>query len=85
MSNDTISLHPEHTVFAAPAGAGPANRLAASDSSAIRPFHIGTPQEALIELRKRINATKFPEKETVTDASQGVQLATIQNCALLGD
>ena len=47
----------------------------------IRPFHINISEEALIDLRKRIEATKFPERETVTDASQGVQLATIQNLA----
>ena len=35
----------------------------------------------LAELRRRINATKWPERETVTDASQGVQLATIQALA----
>jgi hypothetical protein len=47
----------------------------------IRPFHINISEEALIDLPKRIEATKFPERETVTDASQGVQLATIQNLA----
>jgi pimeloyl-ACP methyl ester carboxylesterase len=54
---------------------------AASETQAIRPFHIKTSNEALIELRKRIEATKFPERETVADASQGVQLATMQRLA----
>src|SRR5712671_3955723 len=39
------------------------------------------PEAELTELRRRINATKWPERETVTDASQGVQLATIQKLA----
>jgi len=53
----------------------------ASDKNAIRPFHVNVPEAELTELRRRINATKWPERETVTDASQGVQLATIQALA----
>jgi pimeloyl-ACP methyl ester carboxylesterase len=53
----------------------------ADDKNAIRPFHITVPEADLIELRERINATKWPERETVADASQGVQLATIQALA----
>src|SRR5207245_1740272 len=52
-----------------------------SDKTAIRPFHVNVPEAELTELRTRINATKWPERETVTDASQGVQLATIQALA----
>src|SRR5713226_3502066 len=52
-----------------------------SDKTAIRPFHVNVPEVELTELRTRINATKWPERETVTDASQGVQLATIQALA----
>ncbi len=52
-----------------------------SDQTAIRPFHVNVPEADLTELRKRINGTKWPERETVTDASQGVQLATIQALA----
>lgn len=44
----------------------------------IRPFKINIPQTALNELRKRIQATRFPERETVDDSSQGVQLAKFQ-------
>ncbi len=51
------------------------------DKKAIRPFHVNVPEAELTDLRRRINATKFPERETVTDASQGVQLATIQALA----
>jgi pimeloyl-ACP methyl ester carboxylesterase len=55
---------------------------AAQDSNAIRPFTVPTvPQSALDDLRRRIKATRWPEKETVTDASQGVQLATMQKLA----
>src|ERR1700689_3360824 len=53
----------------------------ASDKTAIRPFHVNVPETELTELRRRINATKFPEPETVTDATQGVQLATMQALA----
>src|SRR6202161_2163773 len=47
----------------------------------IRPFHITCPETELVELRRRINATKWPERETVADATQGVQLATTQALA----
>ncbi|GAB3366971.1 epoxide hydrolase [Lysobacter rhizosphaerae] len=50
-------------------------------SQAIRPFHVSIPEADLIELRDRINAAKWPERETVPDASQGVQLATMQKLA----
>jgi pimeloyl-ACP methyl ester carboxylesterase len=53
----------------------------AADKNAIRPFHVNVPEAELIELRRRINATKWPERETVTDATQGVQLATMQTLA----
>jgi pimeloyl-ACP methyl ester carboxylesterase len=47
----------------------------------IRPFRVNIPDAELAELRRRINAARWPEKETVTDQSQGVQLATIQKLA----
>jgi pimeloyl-ACP methyl ester carboxylesterase len=47
----------------------------------VRPFRIGVPEEDLLDLRRRIGATQWPEKETVADESQGVQLATIQELA----
>ena len=53
----------------------------ASDKTAIRPFRVNVPETELTELRRRINATKFPERETVPDATQGVQLATMQALA----
>jgi pimeloyl-ACP methyl ester carboxylesterase len=47
----------------------------------IRPFHVDIPDQAFEDLRKRIAATNWPEKETVTDQSQGVPLAMIQKLA----
>jgi pimeloyl-ACP methyl ester carboxylesterase len=52
-----------------------------ADKNAIRPFRVNVPEAELTELRRRINATKWPERETVTDASQGVQLVTIRKLA----
>ncbi len=49
---------------------------AASDS--IRPFRVNIPEEALVDLHRRLAATQWPEKETVGDQSQGVQLATMK-------
>jgi pimeloyl-ACP methyl ester carboxylesterase len=49
-----------------------------ADSEAIRPFQVEVPQTEIDELRRRLQATRWPEKETVADRSQGVQLATIQ-------
>ena len=54
---------------------------AGQDPNAIRPFHINFPKEAVAGMRKRVAATRWPDKETVTDASQGVQLATMQKLA----
>jgi epoxide hydrolase-like protein len=55
---------------------------AAQDSTAIRPFTVpAVPQPALDDLRRRIAATRWPEKETVNDQSQGVQLTTMQKLA----
>ena len=52
-----------------------------SDATAIRPFHVEFPDEALEDLRRRIAAVRLPSKELVTDRSQGVQLKTIQELA----
>jgi pimeloyl-ACP methyl ester carboxylesterase len=58
-----------------------ASGAASADDKAIRPFHFNASKEALADMRKRIAATRWPDKETVTDKSQGVQLATIQKLA----
>ena len=58
------------------------NSKQADDNNAIRPFpKVSVPEAELTELRRRVNATKWPERETVTDATQGVQLATTQALA----
>src|SRR5882724_10782593 len=48
------------------------------DPTAIRPFHVHVPEKTLTDLRRRLAATQWPDKETVADDSQGVQLATMQ-------
>ncbi|MGA7308588.1 MAG: epoxide hydrolase [Pseudolabrys sp.] len=82
------SLSPtRRDLLAASAAAGAVSVLPAQMASgaggenAIRPFRVNVPEAELTELRGRINATKWPERETVTDASQGVQLATMQKLA----
>jgi pimeloyl-ACP methyl ester carboxylesterase len=54
---------------------------AAQAGDAIRQFRIDVPEPVLVDLRRRINATRWPERETVTDESQGVPLATVQKLA----
>jgi pimeloyl-ACP methyl ester carboxylesterase len=51
---------------------------ATASATEVRPFQIEVPEEELVDLRRRIQATRWPEKETVNDATQGVQLATMQ-------
>jgi len=53
----------------------------AVEKTAIRPFRVNVPEAELVELRRRINATRWPDRETVTDQTQGVQLATVQALA----
>ena len=52
-----------------------------SSGTDIRPFQVSFPEADLVELRRRIKATRLPEKEPVADMSQGVQLATIEKLA----
>src|SRR5262245_36812432 len=84
---DNMSELNRRTVLAATAAAG-AYGLAASAASAapvpgggsaIRPFSFHAPDEALADLRRRIQATKWPDQEQVSDTTQGVQLATMQS------
>jgi len=51
------------------------------DKPAIRPFRVGFPAADLTELRRRVNATRWPDRETVADDSQGVRLAMMQELA----
>ena len=52
--------------------------LAAAADAAIRPFRVNVPEEQLVDLRRRIAATRWPDQETVADGSQGVRLANLQ-------
>ena len=56
----------------------PASFAAVADDNTVRPFKINVPDEALVDLRRRIAATRWPDRETVDDQSQGVQLAKFQ-------
>jgi pimeloyl-ACP methyl ester carboxylesterase len=64
-----------------PLAAAPAKASTAAEDTAIRPFTFHASQTALDELRRRIAATRWPEKETVADSSQGVPLTTMQDLA----
>jgi len=55
--------------------------MGSSAGNAVRPFQFRASDDALVDLRRRIAATRWPERETVTDTSQGVQLATMQELA----
>jgi pimeloyl-ACP methyl ester carboxylesterase len=74
-------------VMAAPSGdanapvsatSAPTNQAPALEDAAIRPFRVNIPQASLDDLRKRVLATRWPDKETVSDRSQGTQQAKIQ-------
>ena len=52
--------------------------VTAAGETEIRPFHVHVPEAALVELRQRIAQTRWPDKETVTDQSQGAQFAKLQ-------
>jgi pimeloyl-ACP methyl ester carboxylesterase len=82
-----ISLSPTRrellaaTAAAAAIGMLPGTLRAAAKDVSIRPFTVSFPAEKITELRRRIAATQWPERETVTDTSQGVQLATMRDLA----
>ena len=77
--SQTLTSQTENPVTQSSAAQKRSERSA--EMNAIRPFHVNVPEAELAELRRRIIATKWPERETVPDASQGVQLATIQALA----
>jgi pimeloyl-ACP methyl ester carboxylesterase len=56
-------------------------RQTATDRTAVRPFHVSIPEADLVEMRKRIKATRWPERETVIDESQGVKLSMMEDLA----
>jgi pimeloyl-ACP methyl ester carboxylesterase len=76
------SFPTRRALLAIAAAAGAAGLLskarAAAEDGAIRPFRVNVPEEQLVDLRWRIAATRWPDKETVTDRSQGNQLGTLQ-------
>jgi pimeloyl-ACP methyl ester carboxylesterase len=79
----TVSLAPPATVRAQqPPQTGVqaqgAAMARAAEADAVRPFRINVPEAALVDLRGRVAATRWPDRETVTDQSQGVPLAKIQ-------
>jgi hypothetical protein len=49
-----------------------------NEDKAIRRFRVNIPEEQLLDLRRRIAATRWPDQETVNDQSQGIQLAKIK-------
>src|SRR5262245_31606461 len=87
-SDDTAARHWQQTptrrdvlattVAAAAIGLLPGQFAAAANDDAIRPFKVNIPEADLVDLRRRINATRWPDKETVNDRSQGAQLAELQ-------
>jgi hypothetical protein len=85
----TVAQAPTTTATASPgapntqaAVTGPAAPAPATDdTSSIRPFQFHATDDALSDLRRRVAATRWPEREIVTDASQGVQLATMRELA----
>jgi hypothetical protein len=62
-------------------GTASTNTASTPDDKKIRPFHINVPEENLVDLRNRIAATRWPDQETVSDRSQGAQLATMKELA----
>ena len=63
------------------AGSGPARAAGGGGSDSVRPFRVNFSDEALADLRRRVQATRWPERELVSDDSQGVQLAPLQALA----
>ena len=80
------SMPTRRGTLAATAAAGvtslmPGQSYSATESDAVRPFRVSVPEDALVDLRRRIAATRWPDKETVADESQGVPLTTLQELA----
>jgi hypothetical protein len=72
-----ISLTPLAAVVAQqPAQTG--TEMGEGEDGSVRPFRVNVPEEALMDLRRRLAGTRWPERETVEDSSQGVQLAQLQ-------
>jgi pimeloyl-ACP methyl ester carboxylesterase len=65
-------------VAASAAGLLPVHPASAAKNDKIRPFRVNIPDDEMVDLRKRVQATRWPDRETVADQSQGVQLTTMQ-------
>jgi len=79
MTQPSMQGRPEASVGGAPAAQ--AQSKTEGGAEAIRPFRVHFPDDALADMKRRIAATRWPDREIVADASQGVQLATMQNLA----
>jgi pimeloyl-ACP methyl ester carboxylesterase len=87
----SAGINPRRSFLAASAAAGVVSLLplhldlaeaaAPAEDKAIRPFRVNVPEAQLDDLRRRVKATRWPDKETVADPSQGVQLATMRKLA----
>ena len=79
------AVFPCHTKALAPNGEHKMSQVdkaqSTSEAQAVRPFRVNVPEAAVVDLRRRIAATRWPDRETVTDESQCVQLAMIQELA----
>jgi pimeloyl-ACP methyl ester carboxylesterase len=67
------------SVLGVASNASAAKKRPTSDDASIRPFRVDIPEAALVDLRQRVLATRWPDKETVSDQSQGAQLAKLQS------
>jgi hypothetical protein len=75
-------LHASQAVAVSPAFVGQTD---STEGASIHPYHIHISDEALTDLRRRIAETRWPDQETVSDASQGVQLTNLQQLAQYWD
>src|SRR4029453_2366673 len=78
---DTLTQPPSTPSPGAVTGEASVIGAAATGDTSIRPFQFRATEEELADLKQRIQATRWPERETVTDATQGVQLALMQKLA----
>jgi pimeloyl-ACP methyl ester carboxylesterase len=81
MQNNGTSASQQGELAAKNPSVAPAQSAPASDDTSIRPFKFRATDDALADLKRRITSTKWPSKEPVGDATQGVQLATMQKLA----
>ena len=76
-----VTSGPNTSVSATPAAIAHPAEPASSGDATVKPFKFKATDHALADMRRRINATQWPERETVADTTQGVQLATMQKLA----